>query len=185
MFEQTGNGGLTSPDTLRFMHYFEYIKRIQDADPTMKLTRQQQMVQQQYAFSGDHGVLPGFMVDSAFPLLPASDQIRPGDCGLMRCPSGMRKFGNFSNHIPTLLEQFKSNKTKCYELSEIAGHVVEFRCVNLTKNFRLLDNVLKILEINQQSPLICAAVRINMGAGSYNKSWKQQQQQRRTWCLLR
>ncbi|PSS09419.1 Pumilio 1 like [Actinidia chinensis var. chinensis] len=27
---------------------------------------------------------------------------------------------------PSLLEEFKSNKTKCFELSEIAGHVVEF-----------------------------------------------------------
>ena len=26
------------------------------------------------------------------------------------------------------LNEFKSNKTKCFELSEIAGHVVEFRC---------------------------------------------------------
>jgi pumilio RNA-binding family len=130
MFERTGNGGYTSPDiSRRFQCYLEYFKRIQDAYPTMKLSGQQQMVQQHYAYSGDHGVLPGFMVDSAFPLLPASDQIRPGDCGLMRCPSGLRKFSNFSNHIPTLLEEFKSNKTKCYELSEIAGYVVEFRCV--------------------------------------------------------
>ena len=27
----------------------------------------------------------------------------------------------------SLLEEFKSNKTKCFELSEIVGHVVEFR----------------------------------------------------------
>ncbi|CAI9092501.1 OLC1v1027756C1 [Oldenlandia corymbosa var. corymbosa] len=58
----------------------------------------------------------------------------------MRFPSGMR---NFNGNIPgswnldlgssleesfplSLLDQFKSNKTKCFELSEIAGHVVEF-----------------------------------------------------------
>ena len=29
----------------------------------------------------------------------------------------------------SLLEEFKSNKTKCFELSEIAGHVVEFRYI--------------------------------------------------------
>jgi pumilio RNA-binding family len=29
--------------------------------------------------------------------------------------------------MPSLLEEFKSNKSKSYELSEIAGHVVEFR----------------------------------------------------------
>ncbi|XP_027329940.1 pumilio homolog 2-like isoform X2 [Abrus precatorius] len=30
------------------------------------------------------------------------------------------------NFASTLLDEFKSNKTKCFELSEIAGHVVEF-----------------------------------------------------------
>ncbi|KAK4761257.1 hypothetical protein SAY87_006150 [Trapa incisa] len=30
------------------------------------------------------------------------------------------------NFIPSLLDEFKSNKAKCFELSEIAGHVVEF-----------------------------------------------------------
>ncbi|XP_054797029.1 pumilio homolog 1-like isoform X2 [Prosopis cineraria] len=30
------------------------------------------------------------------------------------------------NFAPSLLDEFKSNKTKCFELSEIAGHVVEF-----------------------------------------------------------
>ncbi|XP_027104391.2 pumilio homolog 1-like isoform X1 [Coffea arabica] len=58
----------------------------------------------------------------------------------MRFPSGMRNFtGNVmgSWHLDlgsgleesfasSLLDQFKSNKTKCFELSEIAGHVVEF-----------------------------------------------------------
>jgi len=31
------------------------------------------------------------------------------------------------NFASSLLDEFKSNKTKCFELSEIAGHVVEFR----------------------------------------------------------
>lgn len=31
------------------------------------------------------------------------------------------------NSVSSLLEEFKSSKTKCYELSDIAGHVVEFR----------------------------------------------------------
>lgn len=30
----------------------------------------------------------------------------------------------------SLLEEFKSNKARCFELSEIAGHVVEFRCIS-------------------------------------------------------
>ncbi|CAM8972798.1 unnamed protein product [Rhodiola kirilowii] len=34
--------------------------------------------------------------------------------------------GSFTGFASTLLDEFKSNKTKCFELSEIAGHVVEF-----------------------------------------------------------
>ena len=30
----------------------------------------------------------------------------------------------------SLLEEFKNSKTRCFELSEIAGHVVEFRYIN-------------------------------------------------------
>lgn len=59
----------------------------------------------------------------------------------IRYQSGMRNFsggvfggwnldtcvGLDENFIPSLLEEFKSNKAKCFELSEIAGHVVEFR----------------------------------------------------------
>ncbi|KAI5603438.1 hypothetical protein BDE02_01G219000 [Populus trichocarpa] len=58
----------------------------------------------------------------------------------MRFPSGMRNLaggimGHWpldagcnmdENYAPSLLEEFKSNKTKCLELSEIVGHVVEF-----------------------------------------------------------
>ncbi|XAR66261.1 hypothetical protein NMG60_11012428 [Bertholletia excelsa] len=58
----------------------------------------------------------------------------------MRFPSGLRNLagnvtgswhpetgGNLDEHFaPSLLDEFKSNKTKCFELSEIAGHVVEF-----------------------------------------------------------
>jgi pumilio RNA-binding family len=36
---------------------------------------------------------------------------------------------------PTLLDEFKSNKTKCFELSEIGGHVVEFRYLLFVKLF--------------------------------------------------
>ncbi|XP_020214472.2 pumilio homolog 2, partial [Cajanus cajan] len=56
----------------------------------------------------------------------------------MRFASGMRNLagvmgpwhvdnGNIDESFASsLLEEFKSNKTKCFELSEIAGHVVEF-----------------------------------------------------------
>lgn len=74
------------------------------------------------------------------PLLPNSpvgSPMRHGDRN-MRFSSGMR---NLSGSVmgpwhsdngdesfgSSLLDEFKSNKTKCFELSEIAGHVVEFR----------------------------------------------------------
>jgi len=38
------------------------------------------------------------------------------------------------NFPSSLLDEFKSNKTKCFELSEISGHVVEFRCIMLGHN---------------------------------------------------
>jgi pumilio RNA-binding family len=39
---------------------------------------------------------------------------------------------NLDESFPSsLLEEFKSNKTRCFELSEIAGHVVEFRYIQL------------------------------------------------------
>ncbi|KAK9734794.1 hypothetical protein RND81_04G163500 [Saponaria officinalis] len=51
----------------------------------------------------------------------------------MRYPATMRNIGGgmVSRHVDSgsgssLLEEFKSNKTKCFELSEIRGHVVEF-----------------------------------------------------------
>lgn len=63
----------------------------------------------------------------------------------MRFPSGLRNLagsvmgswhseatGNMDEGFASsLLEEFKSNKTRCFELSEIAGHVVEFRYILL------------------------------------------------------
>ncbi|KAK6135872.1 hypothetical protein DH2020_030359 [Rehmannia glutinosa] len=59
---------------------------------------------------------------------------------LMRSPSGLRNIaGNFmgpwaselgcsleETFAASLLDEFKGNKTRCFELAEIAGHVVEF-----------------------------------------------------------
>ncbi|XP_065872313.1 pumilio homolog 1-like [Euphorbia lathyris] len=78
------------------------------------------------------------------PLLPSSPMgsgspVRHGERNLRFNP-GVRNLsggvmgswhsesgGNLDENFPsTLLDEFKSNKTKCFELSEIAGHVVEF-----------------------------------------------------------
>lgn len=87
---------------------------------------------------------PAFGVGLSYPGSPLAGPVSPvgpgspirhGDLN-MRYPSGMRNLssGMGSWHLDamdnsfasSLLEEFKSNKTKCFELSEITGHVVEF-----------------------------------------------------------
>lgn len=94
---------------------------------------------------------PGFGLGMSYPgspfvgpMLPNSPigSGSPGRHGErnMRFPSGGRSLANVmgtwhlepgtgleENFASSLLDQFKSNKTKCFELSEIGGHVVEFR----------------------------------------------------------
>lgn len=99
---------------------------------------------------------PKFGLDMSYPGSPlagplypnshigSSSPVRNGDQS-MRYPSGLWNLaagvmgswhpeagGNFSEYFAySLLDEFKSNKTKCFELSEIAGHVVEFRYIFL------------------------------------------------------
>ncbi|XP_057476544.1 pumilio homolog 2-like isoform X2 [Actinidia eriantha] len=76
-------------------------------------------------------VLPNSPIGSGSP-------VRHGERN-MRFPSGLRNLaggvmgswhpevgGNLDEHFASLLDEFKSNKTKCFDLSEIDGHVVEF-----------------------------------------------------------
>ncbi|KAK9062956.1 hypothetical protein SSX86_016826 [Deinandra increscens subsp. villosa] len=67
-----------------------------------------------------------------YPTSPLTGSpVRHGERSL-RFPSGMRNLasgftGPFDeNFASSLLDEFKNNKTKCFELVEIAGHVVEF-----------------------------------------------------------
>ncbi|KAJ6299604.1 hypothetical protein OIU76_020555 [Salix suchowensis] len=103
--------------------------------------------------SAHHGYFgnPAFGVGMPYPGSPLASHVIPnspvGPASPlrhnelnMRYPSGMRNLaGDIMGHWPldavcnmdenyasSLLEEFKSNKTKCLELSEIAGHVVEF-----------------------------------------------------------
>ncbi|XAR58964.1 hypothetical protein NMG60_11014562 [Bertholletia excelsa] len=94
---------------------------------------------------------PAFGVGLSYPGSPLAGPVYPNSPGgpgsplrhgelNMRLPSGMRNLAgavggpwhlqtayNVEDHFgSSLLEEFKSNKTKCFELSEIAGHVVEF-----------------------------------------------------------
>ncbi|OWM66755.1 pumilio homolog 2-like isoform X2 [Punica granatum] len=70
----------------------------------------------------------------ANPLIPDSpvgpgSPMRHNDFMRMRNLAGWQFDGGYSmneSFASSLLEEFKNNKTKCFELSEIAGHVVEF-----------------------------------------------------------
>lgn len=103
--------------------------------------------------SNHHGYYgnPAFGVGMSYPGSPLASPIIPNSpVGPgspirhnelnMRYPSGMRNLPGGvmgpwhldggcnvdESFASTLLDEFKNNKTKCFELSEIAGHVVEF-----------------------------------------------------------
>ncbi|KAK6927001.1 Pumilio RNA-binding repeat [Dillenia turbinata] len=100
--------------------------------------------------SNHHGYYgnPAYGVGMSYPGSPLASPIIPNSPGgpgsplrhneLLRFASGMRSLpggvmgswhldtGLDESFASSLLEEFKSNKTKCFELSEIAGHVVEF-----------------------------------------------------------
>lgn len=95
---------------------------------------------------------PGFGLGMSYPGSPLAGSLIPGSPvgsgnGInhigkaLRFSSGMRNLagggiggwhseagGNMNGgFVSSLLDEFKSNKSKCFELSEIAGHVFEFR----------------------------------------------------------
>lgn len=77
----------------------------------------------------NQGYYGNFGLPFVGPLLPNSP-VGPGNPlrhaeWNMRFPSGMRNLVDES-FASSLLDEFKSNKTRCFELAEIAGHVVEF-----------------------------------------------------------
>ncbi|GFP97365.1 pumilio homolog 2 [Phtheirospermum japonicum] len=100
--------------------------------------------------SSPHGYYanPSFGIGLSYPGSPLASPVLQSSAGgpvspmrhgefNMRYPGGMRNVAgsvigpwhldNMDNTFASsLLEEFKSNKTKCFELSEIAGHVVEF-----------------------------------------------------------
>lgn len=111
--------------------------------------------------SNHHGYYgsPAFGVGMSYPGSPVipNSPVGPGSPMRhselnMRFPSGMRNLaggvmgawhldagGNLDEGFASsLLEEFKSNKAKSFELSEISGHVVEFRWVLLLTHFQIL-----------------------------------------------
>ncbi|XP_057782858.1 pumilio homolog 2-like isoform X2 [Salvia miltiorrhiza] len=99
--------------------------------------------------SSPHGYYgnPAFGIGLSYPGSPLASPVIPNSGGPgspmrhgdfnVRFPGGLRNVSgsvigpwhldNMDNTFASsLLEEFKSNKAKCFELSEIAGHVVEF-----------------------------------------------------------
>ncbi|XVF23929.1 hypothetical protein REPUB_Repub13aG0082600 [Reevesia pubescens] len=77
-------------------------------------------------------LFPNFPVGSGSPVRQIDRTMRFAS-GLRNVSGGVmgawhsEAAGNLNDSFPSsLLDEFKSNKTKCFELSEIAGHVVEF-----------------------------------------------------------
>ncbi|KAL2508417.1 Pumilio-like protein 2 [Forsythia ovata] len=96
--------------------------------------------------SSPHGYYgnPAFGIGLSYPGSPMANPVLPnspmgpgspmghGEFN-MRYPGGMRNLAGGvmgpymeNSFASSLLEEFKSNKSKCFELSDIAGHVVEF-----------------------------------------------------------
>lgn len=101
--------------------------------------------------SGGYYGNPAFDLGMTYPGSPVASTVLPGSPGGpgsplrlgergIRFSSGMRNLSGgvmgswqsdtganmHGNFAPSLLEEFKSNKTKSFELSDIVGHVVEF-----------------------------------------------------------
>ncbi|KAI7757765.1 hypothetical protein M8C21_008993 [Ambrosia artemisiifolia] len=140
-----GTNRLMDPLYLQNLRSSEYISALNDATIDRELLAIQKaylaglLSPQKSQYGLNHGYYgsptyglgmsyPGSPLGS--PLLPNSafgpgSPARHGDRSL-RFPSGIRNLVVGESFASSLLDEFKSNKTKCFELSEIAGHVVEF-----------------------------------------------------------
>ncbi|KAJ0764383.1 putative armadillo-like helical, nucleic acid binding NABP, pumilio domain-containing protein [Helianthus annuus] len=139
-----GANRLMDPLYLQNLRSGEYISALNDATIDRELLAIQKaylaglLSPQKSQYGLNHGYYgsPGYGLGMSYPgsplgspLLPNSafgpgSPARHGDRSL-RFPSGIRNIVGES-FASSLLDEFKSNKTKCFELSEIAEHVVEF-----------------------------------------------------------
>ncbi|KAI3731105.1 hypothetical protein L1987_62288 [Smallanthus sonchifolius] len=143
-----GTNRLMDPMYLQNLRSSEYISALNDAT----IERELLAIQKAYLAGllspqkSQYGLNHGYYGNSGYglgmsypgsplgiPLLPNSP-IAPGSPARhgersLRFPAGIRNLVGESFAglaVSSLLDEFKSNKTKCFELSEIAGHVVEF-----------------------------------------------------------
>lgn len=129
-----------------------------------------------------------------FPNSPVASGGSDRNMEQMMCfPSTLRNMaGNFGGPWPSgpgcnleesfaasLLDEFKGNKTRCLELAEIAGHVVEFRYAHLSSFKCLLVYQLK-LGIFKFITKIIWTVRTSLEVVLFNRSLKLPAHKRRT-----
>jgi pumilio RNA-binding family len=88
------------------------------------------------------------------------------------------------NFPSSLLDEFKSNKTKCFELSEIAGHVVEFRCIMLGQNTIFCFLTLNIY-LTPFFSLYSLTVLISMEVVLSNRNLRRLQWMKKPWFLMK
>ncbi|KAK9063407.1 hypothetical protein SSX86_017277 [Deinandra increscens subsp. villosa] len=123
----------------------EYISALNDARIDQELLAIQKAYlagllspqKSQYALNHGYYGNPGYGPGMSYPGSPLGNPLLPnaalgpgsparhGDRNL-RFSSGIRNLVVGESFASSLLEEFKSNKTMCFELSEIAGHVFEF-----------------------------------------------------------
>ncbi|KAK1415547.1 hypothetical protein QVD17_31330 [Tagetes erecta] len=136
----SGPNRLIDPLYLQNVRSSEYVSALNDATIDRELLAIQKAYlagllspqKSQYGYYGN----PGYGLGMSYPGSPLSSPLLPNSAiGLgspsrhgdrtLRFSSGIRNFVGES-FASSLLDEFKSNKTKCFELSEIVGHVVEF-----------------------------------------------------------
>ena len=92
-------------------------------------------------------LLPNSPVGSGSPVRHSERNLRFSS-GIRNMTGGLmggwhsEAVGNLDENFPSsLLDEFKSNKTKCFELAEIAGHVVEFRYLLMADSLNFIFNL--------------------------------------------
>ncbi|KAL8257530.1 hypothetical protein R6Q59_029571 [Mikania micrantha] len=140
-----GSNRLMDPLYLKNLRSGDYISALNDATIDRELLAIQKAYlagllspqKSQYGLNNGYYGNPGYDLGMSYPGSPLGSPLLPdsvigpgsparlGDRSL-RFPSGMRNLVVGEGFASSLLDEFKSNKTKCFELSEIMGHVVEF-----------------------------------------------------------
>ncbi|KAI7730863.1 hypothetical protein M8C21_013477 [Ambrosia artemisiifolia] len=140
-----GTNRLMDPLYLQNLRSSEYMSALNDATIDRELLAIQKaylaglLSPQKSQYGLNHGYYgsPTYGLGMSYPGSPLGSPLLPNSAfgpgsparhsdRSLRFPSGIRNLVVGESFASSLLDEFKSNKTKCFELSEIAGHVVEF-----------------------------------------------------------